>query len=77
MCHGEAQAVFLVAHELAPDRTSFRVTGEMYLVEECVAKYTEDVHHPRSHGCGAKARRARVMYTPGLTPEQEGRRLVG
>src|SRR5687768_12515531 len=73
MCQGDAQAVFLVVHELAPD---IRATGGVYLADESVGKFTEDVEDPRCLGCGAKARKALVMYTPGIGPPRRGKKLV-
>ena|SRR5688500_10645201 len=76
MCQGDAPAVFLVVHELAPDRTSIRATGHVYLADESVGKFTEDVDDPRCLGCGAKARKALVIYTPGIGPPRRGKKLV-
>ena len=76
MCQGDPQAVFLVVHELAPDRSSVHATGDVYLADESVGKFTEDVDEPRCLGCGAKARRAEAMHTPGIGPERTGKRLV-
>ena len=76
MCQGDPQAVFLVVHELAPDRKSIRITGDIYLGEESMGKFTEDVHDPRCLGCGAKARKALVMYTLGIGPERKGKKLA-
>ena len=75
MCQGEPCCVFLVVHELSPDRKRF-IIGDIYLAEESIGKFTEDVHDPRCLGCGAKARRAHVMYTPGIGPERKGKKLA-
>jgi hypothetical protein len=76
MCQGGPQAVFLVVHEPAPDRSSIRATGDVYLAEESVGKFTEDVDNPRCLGCGAKARKALVMYTPGIGPDRTRKKLA-
>lgn len=75
-CQGEPQAVFLVMHELALDRKSIRATGDVYFADQSIGKFTEDRHDPRCLGCGAKARKALVMYTPGVGPERTGKKLV-
>jgi len=38
--------------------------ADIYLAEESIGKFTEDVDDPRCLGCGAKARKALVMNTP-------------
>jgi hypothetical protein len=76
MCQGDPQAVFLVVHQLSRDRKSIRANGDVYLADESVGNFTEDVDDPRCLGCGAKARKALVMYTPGIGPEQAGKKLV-
>jgi hypothetical protein len=76
MCWGDPQAVFLVVHEVAPDRKSIRATGDVYLADESMGKFTEDVDALRCLGCGAKARKALVMHTPGIGPARTGKKLV-
>ena len=76
LCWGDPQAVFLVVHEMAPDRKSIRATGEVYLADESVGRFTEDVDEPRCRGCGAKAREALAMYTPGIGPERTGKKVA-
>ena len=87
LCWGQPYAVLIVVHEVVRSDSKiigFRETGEIYLAEDCVGRFTEDLHDLRCVGCGTKARRATVMYTPGVGPwapgiggpELRGKKLV-
>ena len=58
--------------------TGIRKTGDIYLAEECIGRITEDLHDLRCVGCGTKARRAAVTYTPQLKfePVRKGKKLA-
>jgi hypothetical protein len=81
MCGGDPNAVLLVVHELVRSGSrivAIRKTGEIYLAEESVGRITEDLHDLRCVGCGTKARKTLVMYTPELKFEQKlkGKKLA-
>jgi hypothetical protein len=73
----ESAPVKPVAAEHAAAIFSFLSPQVQAMVElQALGKFTEDVHDPRCLDCGAKARKALVMYTPGIGPARTGKKLV-